>query len=339
MPPARTTLTKEWAEAIGAYCGHLRARGFSAGWEAVNFRITRDMARFVTARSAGAASGARPGAVDVASVTGADLVGYLSHVRERADARALPNPIRYLADHAHGVRRFFAWAAVHGRVLVDPAEGLAVPRPPSRIPRGILTTGEIARLLEAPDAATPLGLGDRAVIEVMYSSGLRRAEVSALSLGDVDLRERRIFIADGKGRKDRIVPVGAKSAERMADYVSDGRPLLERDASEQAFFLNVEGLRLRTRNVADIVRRAAESAGFDKAVTAHQLRHTCATHLLQGGADIRYIQFLLGHASLATTDIYTHVSPMDLKDAHEKHHPRGAFAEGALTPKEGEADS
>jgi integrase/recombinase XerD len=308
-----------WSDAIEAYVESILAAGRKPSTAARQRPILVEFAAFLSAR--------RPG-ITLAEVEEADVRTYLAEVASRAWERARGrHPRRYVYPYSWTLRRFFAWAAGPqaartGRILVDPMAGMRLPRRPARLPRDVLTVEEAARLIEAPPASTPEGVRDRAILELMYSSGLRRSEVVGLDLGDVGIIERRVFVRDGKGGKDRVAPVGRRAAEWLARYVEGARPVLERDACELAFFLTQRGARVKRATVSEAIRRAALVAGIVRTVTAHTLRHTCATHMVQNGADIRQVQALLGHESLETTEVYTQIAPADLDRAHREHHPR-----------------
>ena len=209
----------------------------------------------------------------------------------------------------------------------DPASTLALPRRRHTLPRVILTKREVARLLAAPDRMTPLGRRDRAMMEVLYATGIRNAELRVLQVSDLDLARGVAEIRNGKNGKDRIVPLGRAAGAMVRDYLEETRPhLLGRrgpgSAPEDTVFLSKTGRPLLTLGVIEPVRRHARRAGLRKPVTPHVLRHSCATHMLQGGADLRHIQVLLGHGSVATTQIYTQVEVTDLKAVHRRCHPR-----------------
>jgi integrase/recombinase XerD len=197
---------------------------------------------------------------------------------------------------------------------------LASPKAHRRIPQ-TLTEAEVARLVVAPAAGDARSLRDRALLELFYSSGLRVSELAALTLQQVDLQEGylRVF---GKGAKERVVPVGGKACEALATYLASGRPALVKTHTGSQFFLNHRGRALSRVGLWQIVKQHAQRAGITKNVKPHALRHSFATHLLTGGADLRAIQEMLGHASIATTQIYTAVEPQRLLEQHGKFHPR-----------------
>jgi integrase/recombinase XerD len=197
---------------------------------------------------------------------------------------------------------------------------LSGPKPARKIP-ATLTEDEMARLVAAPSGGGPRALRDRALLELFYSSGLRVSELAALALQQIDLRAGflRVF---GKGAKERVVPVGGKACTALETYLTSGRPHLVRPHTGSAFFLNHRGRGLSRVALWKIVKAHATRAGISKNVKPHALRHSFATHLLTGGADLRAIQEMLGHSSISTTQIYTAVEPQRLLDHHAKFHPR-----------------
>jgi integrase/recombinase XerC len=248
---------------------------------------------------------------------------WLAQLTTRGYARAS------IARKAASVRTFFAWAARRGLVPANPAALLARPSPASRLPI-VLKPGEAGRLAEAPDGDGPIVLRDRAILELLYASGLRVAELCGLDQWDVDIEGRRVRVM-GKGSKERIVPMGDVAAVALAAYLAGGRPALAPDATDgsapdgasAAMFFNRRRKRMTPRDVRAMMQRYVRPALGARTVGPHTLRHSFATHLLEGGADIRVVQDLLGHASLATTQRYTHVSRSTLFAAHRRSHPRG----------------
>jgi len=235
---------------------------------------------------------------------------------------------RFLA-HLHGdyakssigrklaaVRALFQYLLREGAVTKNPAELVSTPKKEQRAPFH-LTIDEITALVEAPKNATILNLRDRAILEVLYSCGIRLSELTGLGVGDID-RESRLIRVLGKGGKERIVPLGRQAARAVDAYLDERRE----PAPVEPFLLNARGGRLTGRSVARIVDRYLVKLATMKKVSPHTLRHTFATHLLEGGADLRAIQELLGHASLSTTQKYTHVSIDRLMEVYDKAHPR-----------------
>ncbi len=203
----------------------------------------------------------------------------------------------------------------------NPALGLSSPRLEDRLPK-VVGQDVLDALLQAPDPATPAGLRDRAILELLYATGVRGAELEAMNVPDVDCRTREIRVV-GKGSKERVVLFGRAAQEAVAEYLGHGRPqLADRSKAETALFLNRFGTRLSVRSVRNILDKYVEQVSAATHLSPHALRHSFATHLLDGGADLRSVQELLGHSSLATTQIYTHVSNQRLQDAFRRAHPR-----------------
>ena len=203
------------------------------------------------------------------------------------------------------MRSFYRYLRTEGLIDTDPMFGVRGPRRERRLPQ-VLTTEQIETLIGAADGDTPQGLRDRAVLELLYASGLRVSEVVGLEVAGVDLRERTVRVW-GKGSRERMVMMGVPAARAVERYLRNGRPRLVH-GKQTALFVNRDGGRLSQRAVQLLVRRSALAAGLDRSVHPHLLRHTFATHLLDGGADLRVVQTLLGHSSVNTTQIYTHVS-------------------------------
>ncbi len=216
---------------------------------------------------------------------------------------------------------FFRWLASTGKLEMDPAEPLLAPRPDQTLPE-TLHAREIDRLLDSVDPAVRLGRRDRAILELFYSSGLRLSELCALRLERLDADEGFLRVT-GKGNKTRVVRVGSKALAAIADYLTNERPGLVGRRTSSHLFLSVRGSALSPDRVRQIVKRRAKLAGIDQNIYPHLLRHSFATHLLEGGADLRVIQELLGHADISTTQIYTHVDRQRLKSIHQQFHPRG----------------
>lgn len=261
--------------------------------------------------------------IDVAEL---DLGALRSWLAARAETGAATAT---LARSAAAARTFTAYLTATGVLAADPGTRLRPPRRGRHLP-AVLTADQAARLMETPgdehsEAPDPreraLHLRDAAVLELLYSSGLRVSELVALDLGGID-RSRGTVRVLGKGSKERIVPVGTPALDAIDTWLHEGRPVLQRPATGQALFLGARGGRLGDRAVRDIVDEAAAAAGFTRHITPHTLRHSAATHMVDGGADLRSVQDYLGHSSLATTQIYTHVSSARLRAAVDQAHPR-----------------
>jgi integrase/recombinase XerD len=223
--------------------------------------------------------------------------------------------------HVSAVRTYFGFLLGEGLVREDPSDRLESPRLGRTLPE-TLSVGEVEALISAPSVDEPLGWRDRALLELGYGAGLRVSELCGLGLTDLVLSEGLVRVL-GKGSKERLVPIGRSVLGALAVYLHTLRPALDRGASRQRVFLNNRGQPLSRVGAWGIVKRAARRAGLTKTVTPHTLRHSFATHLLEGGADLRAVQEMLGHADLSTTQIYTHVDREYLRSVHRQFHPRG----------------
>ena len=222
---------------------------------------------------------------------------------------------------AVALRIFFRFLTSRGRLPSDPAEKLPLPRLPQTLPQP-LSKEEMAKLVAAPAGDTPLEIRDRALLELLYACGLRIAEACSVRLENLD-EEGGVIRITGKGNKTRMIPVGRAALEALTFYLTNARPKLVSARSGAAIFLSVRGHPLTPARIWQLVRHYAKLAGIEESIHPHQLRHSFATHLLAGGADLRIIQEMLGHASIATTQIYTQVDRGQLKSVHQKFHPRG----------------
>ena len=220
------------------------------------------------------------------------------------------------------LRSFYRHLRREGLIAHDPTADLHGPRKTQRLPR-VLTRGEVTRLLREPKGSEPLALRDRALLELMYACGLRVSEVTGLELADVDLEEG-MLCARGKGSKERLVPVGRQAIAALSAYTARARPALLGVKSESKLFLNRRGGGLTRQGLYKIIQGHARGAGLEERMSPHTLRHSFATHLLAGGCDLRSLQEMLGHADLATTQVYTHLSAERLKDAYFSAHPRAS---------------
>jgi integrase/recombinase XerD len=218
------------------------------------------------------------------------------------------------------LRSFYRHLRREELLEADPTTELARPRRGRRLPQ-VLARGEVGRLLESPKGTEPIDLRDRALLELMYACGLRASEATGLAVTDVDLDEL-VLRAHGKGSKERLVPVGRTAADAVRRYLERGRPQLAGSGVEACLFVNFRGRALTRQGLYKIVRRHAEAVGLGDRMSPHTLRHTFATHLLAGGCDLRAVQEMLGHADVATTQLYTHLSSERLKDVYFRAHPR-----------------
>ena len=260
------------------------------------------------------------GGRDLRDATLQTLLDYHEHLakKRRADGAALG--VSYRNRQLRIVVNFCAFLHERGKLLVDPGADFPVLHKPQRLPRGVLTHPQTLRLLAQPDTQTLTGYRDRAALETLYSCGLRGLELCKLTIYDLDLSARTLRVLRGKGGKDRLVPIGTVAAGYVREYLAEVRPLLlarSRAKSDvDKLFLNQQGRALDTNALRRIIRRHAKAADLPTTTTPHSLRHACATEMLRGGASVRHVQELLGHAHLTTTQIYTRVVPVDLQRVH-----------------------
>lgn len=234
---------------------------------------------------------------------------------------------RYL----NAVQRLFAWLCRNNAITANPACDLELPRKQRQLLPRALSQEEVWRLLAAPDTSDPLGVRDRTIIELLYSTGLRRTELVRLDVEDIEADRGVLLVRQGKGGKDRFVPVGERALAWINRYRDQVRPQLEMSSRQRALFLTGYGDRFSSGYLGNWLRRLLDQIGITKMGSCHLLRHSCATHMLEHGADIRYIQQMLGHNSLETTQIYTQVDIGQLRDVHARTHP-GARLNGAENP-------
>ncbi len=300
---------KDWLSLMGRFETHLTAEKSLAALTVRNYRT--DLAPlfdFMKLRSL----------ASLASLDRYALRGYLAWLAELGYARS--SIVRKLS----ALRSFLRWLLREKLVDVDPLPRRGVMKRESRLPR-FLSQDEAARLVEAPDTSTDLGVRDRALLELLYSAGLRVSELSGLDLGDVNMDTMELRVT-GKGAKQRVVLIGRAARNALDLYVKDVRPRLVDRRAGSALFLNRYGARLSQRSVQEKVRRYAAKVGLRSDVHTHTLRHSFATHLLDGGADLRVVQELLGHASPATTQVYTHVTQAQAVKVYLDAHPRARKA-------------
>ncbi len=254
---------------------------------------------------------------DLRSITRAILERYAAYVQSLPVSRATQ------ALKIRAVRRLFGCLVETNHLLMDPGAALRDPSSGRRLPRPILTPAQVNQLLAQPNTSLKHGIRDRALLELLYSTGLRIGEAVSLTVYDVDLEAGLLSVRSGKGGKSRVVPLGRKATKWLREYLEKIRPGANRLCPhERALFLTQQGAPLLHHRIRLIIRQAARRAGLKKPVTCDALRHTCATHLLEAGADLTAIAELLGHHSLKTTQIYTRVRPVEVKAMHQATHPR-----------------
>ncbi len=253
--------------------------------------------------------------LDVTKVTRDDVLEHLATLQGRGLGP------RSRARHLAAIRGFHRFLMDEQLAPKNPTEDLDTPRHPRKLPM-YLTLPEVEALLGAPDEKTLAGRRDRAMLEVLYATGLRVSELIKLAIADVNLRDG-FLIAFGKGRKERVVPMGRKAIEKVQQYLATARSGLLKGRQSQALFVTPRGSGFSRMGFWKLIRRHAFTAGIAKQISPHKLRHSFATHLVERGADLRAVQQMLGHADLATTQIYTHVNPTRLRSVYDAAHPRG----------------
>jgi integrase/recombinase XerD len=269
--------------------------------------------------------------IDPLDVESADLAEFVSELADGRDGRRPVAPAT-LQRKIACLRSFYRFLRREQILERDPTADLRPPRSRGRLPK-VLSRDEVQRLLDQPRGTSPAALRDRALLETMYACGLRASEAISLELSALDI-EAGILRARGKGSKERIVPVGSKAIETLRAYLERARPRLVGLRDEPRVFLNLRGGGLTRQGLYKIVQRHARAAGLDQKMSPHTLRHTFATHLLAGGCDLRSLQEMLGHADIATTQIYTHLTAERLRDVYFDSHPRAQIERGPAAPEE-----
>ena len=228
---------------------------------------------------------------------------------------------RSMARKSSALKGFYKFLQREGQVANDPTALLERPKIGRPLPK-VLSHQEIERILQQPDVSTAFGLRDRAILELLYATGIRESELIDLKLGNLNAAAEFLNVT-GKGGRERIVPVGQYAINAVADYLIKGRPVLCKDITERTLFLNPYGRAMSRMGLWKIIRKYALQAGINRDVSPHIFRHSCATHMLEGGASIMAVQEMLGHVDVSTTQIYTHLTSKDLQNIHRKAHPRG----------------
>jgi integrase/recombinase XerD len=259
--------------------------------------------------------------LDALAITHSELSAFVAELATGRNGR--PAAATTIQRKVACLRSFYRHLRREERLELDPTANLRAPRRSQRLPH-VLTRAEVQHLLDQPRGPAPAALRDRALLELMYACGLRATEAIELDVADVDL-EAGVLTARGKGAKERIVPVGSKAAEALWAWLDRGRPALVGLRDEARLFVNRRGAGLTRQGLYKIVQRHARTAGLADRMSPHTLRHTFATHLLAGGCDLRSVQEMLGHADIATTQIYTHLSAERLKDTYFDAHPRATL--------------
>lgn len=232
-------------------------------------------------------------------------------------------PLSFRSQHLalSCIKLFFRWLVRNNYILYNPASEIELPRIERRLPKHVLTANEADRVMTLPDITTPFGLRDRAMLETLYSTGVRRRELVHLTLYDIDFERGVVLIRQGKGKKDRFVPIGERALAWIEKYLAEARPQLAIEPDDGYLFLTYSGIPFSPDLLTRWVREYIEAANLGKSGSCHLFRHTVATLMLEGGADIRFVQEMMGHENLQTTQIYTRVSIRKLKEIHSATHP------------------
>jgi integrase/recombinase XerD len=272
--------------------------------------------------------GRRP---DIRDVTFQQLQDYYEYRGRHRNQRGDPLTLGYRQAEIHAVTNFYAFLKQRGRILVNPFADFPKMRKPNRLPKGVLTNAQVLRWMAQPDVHTPLGFRDRTMLEVLYSCGLRGIELCKLAIYDVNLKERTLRVNQGKGKKDRVVPIGKVAADYVTEYLervlpviltrAKGRAATPHGLAVERMFLSNYGTAMRPQVLRRILMRYSNAAHLPRTATVHSLRHACATEMLRGGASVRHVQEMLGHSHITTTQIYTRVVPSDLKRIHNRTSP------------------
>lgn len=261
---------------------------------------------------------------------------HLFHYRKTDGA-----PLTFGSQYAElaPLKAYFKWLTRSRYILYNPAAELELPKVMPQLSRYVLSVADVEAILNAADVATVLGLRDRALMEVLYSSAVRRSELIALSVFDVDTRRGTVFVRGGKGGKDRLVPLGERACAWVDKYLQDVRPELVSGHDHHTLFLTTHGDRFDDYTIGETVKRYIAKAGVPVKGACHLFRHACATHMLENGADTRFIQAMLGHSMLSTTQIYTHVALTKLKQIHTATHPARLTRSSSTPARADQADA
>jgi len=305
---------------IEEYLSYLTRRGYAAKTARAHGQALAVCAAFIRREFSDAE--------EITEITRAMVLAYEKYLAKRIDATGKPMTRARRGAYLSALKMFLAWLVKEERVYADPAAAVVLPKKREELVKDVLTVEEMERLLRFCSGHSVKGLRDRAVLELLYSAGLRADELTHLRLKDVDLAEKLVFIRQGKGGRERTVPFGESARYWMERYLSKSRQRLVRplpsgleQEDHDLFFVSNWGLPLSTHVLLRIVRRWVKVAGIETRITTHTFRHSCASHMLKGKADIRYVQMQLGHRSIQTTERYLKIELSDLKEVHARTHP------------------
>jgi integrase/recombinase XerD len=314
--PEEPRIPKGFARLADRYLDHLAVERGVAPNTVVAYR--RDLRLYLAHMT-------EQGITDLTTVGERDIAGFLATLKESEYAPGKRYSSATVARVLAAVRGFHRFLVREGVSKADPAEPVGSPRVPRSLPRA-MSIEEVERLLAAVPEDGTIAARDQAILELLHAAGLRISELTALDVDDLDLDERSVRCI-GKGSKERIIPIHARAVESLKRYLTQARPLLARSVSGPAVFLNARGTRLTRQGCWKLLKKHAARAELKRRISPHTLRHSFATHLLDGGADIREVQELLGHASVSTTQVYTLVSRERLREVYESAHPRAKRAQ------------
>jgi integrase/recombinase XerD len=303
-------MSETFKERLHEYVGWMKAKNFSHDTIVHAELSVRTLAVWLKERSI-----ERP-----VGVTRQVLEQYARHLFRLRKPSGEPLSFRTQYGYLSCIRSFFRFLARRNHVLMNPAADLEMPRLGRRLPRNVLTEDEVERVLLQPDLTKPSGIRDRAILETMYSTGLRRIEIVRLLVTDLDVERKTLFVK-GKGNKDRVVPIGERAIAWIERYLSEVRPVFALESEEKALFITEYGKKMSEDGLSHRVTKYVNAADLGKDGSCHLFRHACATLMLERGADVRALQELLGHTKLDTTMIYTQVSIGHLKSEHARTHP------------------
>jgi integrase/recombinase XerD len=256
-----------------------------------------------------------------------EVIAYHKHLAKPRKTTGKPNSLGYQHTQLRSVKNYTAFLKQRGQLLIDPCENLPVLHTPKALPKGVLSNAQVMKLFRMCDLSDPFGFRDRAIMETLFSCGLRGRELCRLTIYDPDFDKRTLRVLQAKGRKDRVVPIGKAAIEYLREYIAKVRPIIleknqgHRTNGAAALFHSRAGTPLKTDTLWKIIRSYRKNANLSQAVTTHSFRHACATEMLKGGASVRHVQEMLGHADITTTQIYTHLAKADLQKIHQKTAP------------------
>lgn len=303
-------------QAIELFAAHLHQRGFKRGSVTLRLQSLRYAESYLTRR----------GITNVQAITAKHITAYAAYLRRYRTKAGGKLSTSAIITRLVSVKLFFRFLCEENHLLADVAKDLKIPRTENRIADRFLSLAEVERILALPDLTTSLGLRDRALMETFYSTGLRRQELCRLQIADINMQQGTLLVRFAKNDKMRIVPIGERAQHWIKLYLQDARPHLLRDFNVPELFISNRGKGLSHSAAGWIFEEYKASAGIEKRGACHLLRHSMATHMLTGGCDIRFIQEMLGHSSLCSTEIYTKVDLTALRDAYLTYHPLNGFA-------------